>query len=122
MTSKMTFSKESVFLKKALMTFSKGSTRLFRNNVGLFQTKDGRKVMTGLCKGSSDIIGWTEVEIKPHMIGKKVAVFTAIETKAAKGKPTKEQINFVEKVKEAGGLATVAYTLEDIKKTLDLLT
>ena len=122
MTSKATFSKEAKLLKAVLMQFSKGKTKLFRNNVGLFMTKDGRRVMTGLCKGSSDIIGWTEVEIKPHMVGKRVAVFTALETKAAKGKPTKEQTNFVNTVKEAGGLANIVYTLDDVKKTIDLLT
>ena len=40
-----------------------------------------RQIKYGLCNGSSDLIGWTPITITPDMIGKKIAVFTAIEVK-----------------------------------------
>lgn len=110
--------KESGVLHAILKGFSNGPTRLFRNNVGLFQTADGRKVMTGLCKGSSDIIGWTSVTVTENMVGHKLAVFTAIEVKGPRGRPTKEQVNFIEQVQNAGGLAQICFSTEDVKKLL----
>lgn len=82
--------------------------RLFRNNVGSLQDARGRYVQYGLCVGSSDLIGWTEVEITPDMVGKRVAVFTAIEVKAPKGKPTEAQNAFIDAVLRSGGRAGVA--------------
>lgn len=87
--------------------------RLFRNNVGGLQDATGRYVQYGLCVGSSDLIGWTEVEITPDMVGKKVAVFTAIEVKAAKGRPTQLQQDFIAAVRTAGGLAGIARSRAD---------
>lgn len=59
--------------------------------------------------GTSDLIGWTTVEITPKMVGRKVAVFTAIETKESGGGDKREgQINFVDQIKEAGGIAGFA--------------
>jgi len=84
------------------------NARLFRNNVGSLQDATGRWVQYGLCVGSSDLIGWTMVEITADMVGHTVAVFTAIEVKAAKGKPTQEQLDFVDAVARAGGLSGIA--------------
>lgn len=75
----------------------------------------------GLCIGSSDLIGRYTTTVTPQMVGKKIAVFTAIEVKKDRTeKPTDEQVNFVREVKEAGGIAGVAYdneTAEQIFKT-----
>lgn len=66
--------------------------------------------------GASDLNGWTTVEITPEMVGKKVAVFTAIETKATKGGNKREgQINFCEQVTDAGGIAGFANSPEAAK-------
>lgn len=61
---------------KILLAASRLSNRLFRNNVGLFKTIDGRIIKTGLHNGSSDLIGWTQVKITPDMVGKTVAILT----------------------------------------------
>jgi hypothetical protein len=59
--------------------------------------------------GTSDLIGWTTVEITPEMVGHHVAVFTAIETKeSGGGNKREEQINFVDRVRAAGGIAGFA--------------
>ena len=92
---------------------------LFRNNVGTaYQGQMGsisgdrvllypRFVEFGLCKGSSDLIGWTEITITADMLGSKVAVFTAVEVKTESGKVSKEQQNFINNVNKAGGIAKI---------------
>jgi len=46
------------------------------------------------------------------MVGRRVAVFTAVEIKADTS-PTPEQINFIEAVQEAGGIAGVAHSADE---------
>lgn len=80
---------------------------LFRNNVGLAKLKDGRRIRYGLCPGSSDLVGWKTVEVTPEMIGQKIAVFTAIEVKSIRGKISAKQQNFIDVVRNAGGIAEI---------------
>ncbi len=94
------------------------SARLFRNNTGSLKDEHGRLVQFGLCKGSSDLVGWTTIEITPEMIGQKIAIFTAVEVKTPTGKPTAEQVNFIERVREAGGIAGIARSPEDARNII----
>lgn len=87
-------------------------SRMFRNNVGAFKRGD-RWINFGLVKGSSDLVGWTPVEITQDMVGQTVAVFTAIECKAKKGRATPPQLFFIERVKLDGGYAGIARSVED---------
>jgi hypothetical protein len=92
---------------------------LFRNNVGTaYQGQMGsingdrvllypRFVEFGLCKGSSDLIGWTEITITPDMVGKRIAVFTAVEVKTKTGRVSDEQKRFIKNVNDAGGIAKI---------------
>src|SRR4051812_40930117 len=52
--------------------------------------------------------GWKTVEITPHLVGKKLAVFVAVEVKTHKGGLTEEQDNFLRAVKSVGGVAIKA--------------
>ena len=94
--------------------------RMFRNNVGTgwqgqvvskelgaVVIQNARPLHAGLCVGSSDLIGWKTVTITPDMVGQQVAVFVAAEVKTATGRLTGEQQNFLNKVRDAGGLAVV---------------
>jgi hypothetical protein len=123
---------ENNILKTILLKLP-ASARLFRNNVALgwvgSMTKkvfdkvilsNARPLHAGLCKGSSDLIGWTSVEITPEMVGKKIAVFTAIEVKTNTGRPSKDQLNFIEVVKSSGGFAGVARSEKDIKEIISI--
>lgn len=115
-------------MDKIMLELSKLGSRLFRNNVGTgwvgkssFITKSqvvkvnrgdvvirkARPLHSGLCVGSSDLIGWTKVKITPDMVGRSVAVFTAVEVKAGKTATTKEQIAFIEAVKRDGGIGSI---------------
>jgi hypothetical protein len=107
------------------------NVRLFRNNTGTgWQGKtlqhngtrlvleSPRPLNAGLCKGSSDLVGWTEKIITADMVGQKIAIFTAIECKTATGRPTTEQLNFIERVRNAGGFAGIARSPEDARKIM----
>lgn len=109
---------ESSILRSCMITASQLGARLFRNNVGLFQTKDGRTIRTGLCVGSSDLIGWKPVVVTPAMVGKTVAVFFAVECKTETGRATPEQVQFLEAVRNAGGIATLARSEKDIRNVM----
>lgn len=89
------------------------NVRLFRNNVGLCKNEH-TTIVYGLCPGSSDLIGWTSIEITSEMIGKKIAVFTAVEIKTEKGKVSPEQKIFLDNVKNAGGIAKIIRNIDDI--------
>ncbi len=83
---------------------------MHRNNIGqYFDPKTNRPIRYGVCNpGGSDLIGWTPVQITPDMVGKTVAVFTAVEVKTPNGKPTEHQLNFITQVLRAGGFAGIA--------------
>jgi len=87
--------------------------RLWRNNTGAIKDSEGRLVRFGLCIGSSDLIGIRPITVTSDMIGHTVGVFTAIEVKTPKGKPTEDQINFIQRVKDLGGFAGVARSVEE---------
>lgn len=74
---------------------------------------DPRPFSTGTPAGYSDGTGWTPVEITPEMVGKTVAVYTAMEAKTPKGKPTKEQLDFIKAVQNAGGIAGIVRSPDD---------
>ena len=78
---------------------------LFDNPVGATRTENGGFLRYGLFPGSSDLIGWREVEITPEMVGKRVAVFVAHECKRHGERPTESQANFIAQVRRAGGIA-----------------
>lgn len=121
---------ESKILKECLLKATQLGRRLFRNNTGQawtgsgYQRLDGGKILihdarpfrAGLCVGSSDLIGWTPITITPEMVGKTVAVFTAVECKAPKGRLTTEQAQFIKVVQQAGGIAGVARCADDVAK------
>lgn len=119
---------EGKLLKNFLVEFSRLGGRLFRNNVAKSwigkheKLKDGsvlirnpRRLNSGLCEGSSDLIGWTSVTITGDMVGRTLAIFTAIEVKSStKLKATNEQKAFIHAVNASGGIGIIARELKDI--------
>ena len=110
-------SNEAYVQNKIRLAIGSGEVRLFRNNTGALMDMQGRLVKFGLCKGSSDLIGFKSVTITPDMVGQKIAIFSAIEVKD-KGKTTVDQKNFINIVQKAGGYAGVAKNVNDAKKIL----
>lgn len=131
---------ESSIQKAVQIMASKLGMRLFRNNVGKFYTgrhsritkptqfilmpgdvliRSAYPVSAGLCEGSSDLIGFTPITITPDMVGKQVSVFTALEVKTQSGRTTKEQENFIKVVQQAGGIARVIRSDNEIQEVID---
>ena len=97
-----------------------GPVRLWRNNVGALRDPHGRLVTYGLCKGSSDLIGLRQITISPEHLGQQLAVFTALEIKTKRGRPTAEQLQFLEMVRALGGLAGVVRSRTEARAVLQL--
>ena len=57
--------------------------------------RDARPMCSGLCEGSSDLIGWQNGS----------GLFTAFEVKTRKGILTEKQDNFISAVNKSGGIA-----------------
>ena len=114
-------------IQKTIQLHAPSNVRLLRNNTGrawqgIPFSHDGRQCLKelrpinfGLVVGSSDLIGWTTIEVTQEMVGRKLAIFTAVEVKTEKGRPTKAQLNFIEQVNNAGGIAGVCKSVQDMK-------
>jgi len=118
---------EQNIMKLTMLQVARLGAVIFRQNVG--QTWTGSKVVKvpggnivlenpqpvrmGLCNGSSDLIGWRSIEITPEMVGNKIAVFLAIESKSEHGVVSKDQRKFIDRVIEDGGIAGIARKPED---------
>ena len=110
-------------LHPVMLGASRKGHRLFRNNQGVAFHKDGSAVAYGVGHGlgGSDAIGWTRLVVTPEMVGKPVAVFTAIETKTGRKKPTDKQEKFLLAVAEAGGFAMWGNDPEGILETWEAM-
>lgn len=107
---------------------------LLRNNSGALKDKDGRLVRYGLGNvskkhtdnmKSSDLIGFTKVTITKDMIGQEIAVFTALEIKKEAWSPSKKfdkrekaQNNFINWIKNNGGIASFCNSINQLKNIL----
>ena len=117
---------ENNIQKQIMLAASQAGATVFRNNTGngvlgqvvkqeggQYHIVNGRRVQFGLCVGSSDLVGWRSITVTPDMVGKPVALFLALEVKTPSGKPTMEQINFINAVRRAGGLAGVVRSVDE---------
>jgi hypothetical protein len=109
---------ESNALKRLFNTAAAYNTWLFRNNVGGYTDSRGRFIRYGLCRGSADAIGWTEVTITQGDVGRTVAVFTAYETKSKRGPVRPDQEAFLRAVAASGGIAGIVRDGENINERL----
>lgn len=128
---------EHLTQQRILLAHGSGSVRLWRNNVGtgwagqatqitkanaftIGQTlrpgdvviRQGQPLHAGLCKGSSDLIGYRQID--------GIAQFVALEVKSATGRATAEQTLFLDHITAAGGLAGIARSVDDAAAILQL--
>jgi hypothetical protein len=108
---------ESALLQRLLLRCSALGARVFRNNVGRLQDRNGRWVQYGLCVGSSDLIGYLPVLIGPEHVGRTLAVFVAIEAKSAAGTLRPVQRQFLTVAGQHGAITCLARTVEDAETT-----
>ena len=128
---------EHITQQQILLAHGSGSVRLWRNNVGTgwagqatkvtggnrqaiaaglrpgdVVIRQGRPLHAGLCVGSSDLIGYRVVD--------RVAQFVALEVKSATGRPTAQQVQFIDHINAVGGLAGIARSVDDAAAILQL--
>jgi hypothetical protein len=121
---------EKALLNEILIRFSRGTCRLLRANAGMAWTgKPLKRTPTsitlgaprpfhGMAPGVSDLVGWQSIVITPEMVGRRVAVFAAVEVKSERGAERAEQAAFREAVTAAGGVAVVARSLDEVGQVL----
>ena len=79
---------------------------------------NARPFNTGLPKGFSDLLVIMPVIITPEMVGQQIARVGFLEIKTPTGKPTKDQVNFIEQMQKLGAKAGIARSVEDVMKIL----
>lgn len=117
---------ETDIQRRIQLALSTPHSRIWRNTVGEawlgrdFTIAKGKlvhgnayRVTYGLGPGSSDLIGPTSIEITPTMVGRRVAVFTAIEVKLPRALPKTNQKQFIDVITSLGGIANVAHSVEE---------
>jgi hypothetical protein len=96
----------------------RADVRMWRNNVGVAQTRSGGYLRYGLCNGSADFIGLRSIVVSPGMVGKRIAVFLAIECKAPGKNADAHQDAWLQEVRDAGAIAGVARNAEQAEQLL----
>jgi hypothetical protein len=104
---------------------SRGGTRVFRQQSGLswqgtviertqqrLILANPRAIRSGV-PGMADLGGFTTITVTPDLVGETLAIYLAIEAKAARGRLTDEQADFLKLVLRCGGRAGVARSVED---------
>ena len=130
--------RESPLLKRIMLAVCRGPTRLFRTNSGMGWVGDAkvyqkttivsvnqgdvvirnaRPFRSGF-EGMSDLNGWHSVEITKDMVGRKVAIYTAIEVKVPRGQVRPHQKVYIDMVKAAGGIAGIVRSEEEAEELL----
>lgn len=82
---------------------------IFRANVGAGCTKDGRYFSTGLPKGFSDLFGHRKSDGRAFYI----------EVKTKKGRLSKEQADFLDKMQKSGAVAGVCRSAGEAVKLIN---
>jgi hypothetical protein len=117
---------ETNLQRRIMVRLSRQGVTIFRNNTGVAIFPDGSRVAYGLCPGSSDLIGWKPVTVTPDMVGKRLAVFVAVEVKPpgpirGDKKRLEAQRNFLNAVKTAGGISGIAQSENDAENIMQNL-
>lgn len=129
---------EADLMRRLQILASEMGARLFRQNTGMAwvgKTEQIKRATTvrvepgdviirkarpfhaGI-KGMSDLGGWVPVEVTREMVGGTVAVYAQVEVKE-NGRPTREQVAWIDAVNNAGGRAGVARTNDDLIRILN---
>lgn len=116
---------EAELLAQIMLACSRGQSRLWRTNAGIAWAGkiaehtprrlvliDPHPVKLGP-PGFADLNGFTSVTITADMVGSRIAVYSAVEGKVGRRQATAEQAAFIRLVREAGGRAGVARSVEE---------
>ena len=93
---------ETTLVSQIIQYLNYSGHYVWRCNTGIL--KSGNRYVHFGKKGMADILG----------IHKDTGQLIAIEAKVGKNKPSQFQIDFLEDIKSRGGIAILAYTLDDV--------
>ena len=125
--------RESTVQSDVRLAASYQGCTIWRNNTGAYQDEFGRQIRYGLCNDSkelnrriksSDLVGITPVVITPAHVGRFLGVFTAIEvkeegwTQTPGDKRAEAQAQFHKIVKDVGGFAGFATSVDDFMRII----
>lgn len=94
--------RESAVLHQCMLALSQAGCAVFRANVGLFFTRDGRPVRSGLPNGFPDLFGFRS-DLMPFFV----------EVKSATGRVRPEQAAFLDAMRARGAIAIVARSADE---------
>lgn len=111
---------ETAVANEIMIELSKQKVVLWKNVRGLFWSLDKtHKVKAGLlCDHSADLIGYKMVTVTPDMVNTQVAIFVGIECKTADGRIDDGQDKFAIRLRDRGGKAGIARSVEDALKII----
>ena len=108
---------EQSIQQNILLSCSRGTVRLMRNNCGSYKTPEGGFVKYGVGNpGGSDLIGLRSLVVTPQMVGQRIGQFVAVEVKRPGQRPTEQQERFMAMVRQFGGIAGVATSVDEARK------
>lgn len=111
--------RERELIDQFLLAASKEGWRFSRNNSGVAFHKDGSAVQYGLFNpGGSDCIGFIPRLITSDDVGRRLAIFAAVEMKTGKLRTSVEQERFLRVVERAGGISAWGRDLTSIMNRL----
>lgn len=125
---------ESALYPQIMQAFSRGPTRVFRQNAGtawqgkIIEQSPSRLVLAYPrairlgTPGMSDLGGITSVLITPEMIGQLIGVDVQIECKFGTGRATAEQNAYIQTILALGGRAGIARSVEEAGRIIGGLT
>lgn len=97
--------------------------KIIWNSNGSITIKDPRPfstfgAQTKSLTGFSDLLVITPIIITPEMVGQQFARAGFIEVKKLTGRPSKDQLNFIDQMQKLGARAGVARSMEDVIQIL----
>lgn len=95
-------------MREIMLALSADGHAVFRANVGLFFTKDGRPVRSGLPVGFSDLFGFRASDARAFFL----------EVKTARGAPTDRQLRFLQAMAGRGAITGIARSVDDARQLL----
>lgn len=116
---------ESALYPQIMQAFSRGPTRVFRQNAGtawqgkIIEQSASRLVLAYPrairlgSPGMADLGGLTSVVITPDMVGQLIGVDVQIECKFGAGRLTAEQAAYIQMIRTLGGRAGIARSVEE---------
>lgn len=99
---------EADLMRSIMIALSNDGHFVARANVGLFFTKDGRPIRSGLPTGFSDIFG--------NRMGDAKAFY--LEVKTPTGRVSTEQLAFLHAMQMRGAISGVVRSIEDAREVL----